>query len=225
MKLMWRAYFGAHVVDDAEIRIILGVPLTVVEDSGELRRRAQCREDRIGAGREAEGSDLLGVDSTRPGRLRQMRVDDGGEPTRTAIHDDALVVADVVADVVPRMQRRRGDEARLGQSDGGVPVPQVEAARAAGQDHHSEMSSGRLGVHGAGKFVGIQSDNAIRSLGRVPKRIPHLPAHWVSRRQSGMAHTEIPLQSVCTRAHGHYLCPGTQAARSPGETCWTLNWN
>ena len=39
--------FGAHVVDDAAIRIILGVPLTVIENSGVLRLCAQGCKDSI----------------------------------------------------------------------------------------------------------------------------------------------------------------------------------
>ena len=42
-----------------------------------------------------EGSNLLEADSARPCLLRQQRVDDGGEPTRTAIQDDALIIADI----------------------------------------------------------------------------------------------------------------------------------
>ena len=99
--------------NNVAVGILFGVPLTVVENTREFRLRTQGCEDRVAADRKTEGSDFLGLDSARPGLMSQKRVDDGGELTRTAIQDDALDIADVVAEVVPGMQRRSGDE-RIG---------------------------------------------------------------------------------------------------------------
>ena len=94
------------------------------------------------------------------------------------------------------MQRGGGDDARLGQSDRGVPMPQVRAARAVRQYDQPKLSGGWLSVPGTWKFIGTQSDNAIRHLRRVPKRILHLPTHGVAGGQPGKAHAEFLHQSV-----------------------------